>query len=363
MRFLAPFLHLILKMQYMIVINARFLTQKITGVQRVAFEICNRMQSQISNKKIVFVAPNDNIVNHLNNNINIVFTGKFKGQLWEQIDLPLFLKENGNPLLINFVGIGPVFYKNKLMFLYDLAFKHHPEWFSYAFHKSYNLLIPKSLKNSTRIITDSNYVKSDIIETYKIIKDKIDVIYAAPSTKFVNKDKKKEKIILTVSSIDPRKNLKRVIEAFNKIDSNYKLKIVGAKSKTFANIGLNENLLNENIIFTGYLTDEELRDAYNEAEIFIYASLFEGFGIPPLEAQACGCACIISNITSLPEVYEDSVEYFNPNSVESIKDKIEEVINNQEKIRKLRELGLKNSTRFSWDTSTFKLESIIKKLV
>ena len=78
MRFLAPFLHLILKMQYMIVINARFLTQKITGVQRVAFEICNRMQSQISNKKIVFVAPNDNIVNHLNNNINNGFPFSFK---------------------------------------------------------------------------------------------------------------------------------------------------------------------------------------------------------------------------------------------------------------------------------------------
>ena len=274
-----------------------------------------------------------------------------------------FSKKNGNPLLINFVGIGPVFYKNKLMFLYDLAFRHHPEWFSYAFQKSYNFLIPKSLKNSRRIVTDSNYVKSDIIETYKIPKDKIDVIYAAPSTQFVNKGIKKEKIILTVSSIDPRKNLKRVIESFNKIDSDYKLKIVGAKSKTFSNIGLNENVLNENIIFTGYLTDEELIDAYNKAEIFIYASLFEGFGIPPLEAQACGCACIISNVTSLPEVYEDSVEYFDPNSVENIKNKIEDVINNKKKIHKLKELGIKNSNRFSWDTATFKLESIIKELI
>ncbi|WJJ97096.1 glycosyltransferase family 4 protein [Algibacter luteus] len=347
----------------MIVINARFLTQRLTGVQRVAFEICNRIQNQIGNKKVIFVAPNDEILNHLDGDFNIVFTGKLKGQLWEQIDLPLYLKKNGNPLLINFVGIGPVFYKNKLIFLYDLAFKHHPEWFSFAFQKSYNLLIPKSIKNSRRIVTDSNYVKSDIIETYKISENKIDVIYPAPSLQFVNKGLKKEKIILTVSSIDPRKNLKRIIKAFNGIDSDYKLKIVGAKNKTFSNIGIDDKQLNENIIFTGYLTDEELIDAYNTAEIFIYASVFEGFGIPPLEAQACGSACIVSNATSLPEVYEQSVEYFDPYSVESMRNKIEEVINNKNKIEQLKKLGLENSKRFSWDTATTELESIIKELI
>lgn len=347
----------------MIIINARFLTQKITGVQRVAFEICNRIQNQIGNKKVIFVAPKDEIINHLEGDFNIVFTGKFKGQLWEQIDLPLFLKEKGNPLLINFVGIGPIFYKNKIMFLYDLAFKHHPEWFSYSFQKSYNLLIPKSLKNSRRIITDSNFVKADIIETYKVSEKKVDVIYPAPSLKFINKGLKKEKTILTVSSLDPRKNLKRVINAFNGINSEYKLMIVGAKNKTFSDIGFDKNGINKNIIFTGYLTDEELIDTYNKAEIFIYASLFEGFGIPPLEAQACGCACIVSNVTSLPEVYKESVEYFDPNSIESIKNKIKEVINNKSKIEKLKNLGFENTNRFSWDTATFKLESIIKELI
>lgn len=347
----------------MIVINARFLTQRLTGVQRVAFEICNRIQNQISNEKVVFVAPNDEILNQLEGDFNIVFIGKFKGQFWEQIDLPLYLKKNGNPLLLNFVGIGPVFYRNKLIFLYDLAFKHHPEWFSFAFQKSYNLLIPKSIKNSRRIVTDSNYVKSDIVGTYKISEDKIEVIYPAPSLQFINKELKKEKTILTVSSIDPRKNLKRIIEAFNGIDTDYKLKIVGAKNKTFSNIGLNENEFDDDIIFTGYLTDEELIDAYNQAEIFIYASVFEGFGIPPLEAQACGCACIISNATSLPEVYNDSVEYFDPYSVESIRNKMKEVLNDKGKIEKLKALGFENSKRFSWDTAALRLESIIKELV
>ncbi|WP_179344643.1 glycosyltransferase family 4 protein [Winogradskyella ursingii] len=347
----------------MIVINARFLTQKMTGVQRYAFEICNRLPKRIGEEEVVLVLPEEKVINNLNSDIRITPVGKFKGQLWEQIDLPVFLKKNGNPLLINFVGIGPVLYKNKLMFLYDLAFRHHPKWFTYQFQKSYNYLIPKSLRNSRKVVTDSHYVKRDIVETYKILDDKIDVIYAAPSLKFINKKLRKEKIILTVSSLDPRKNLKRVIESFNEIDSEYKLVIVGAKNKSFSKTDLSGGNNNDNIIFTGYLTDKELIDFYNRAELFIYASLFEGFGIPPLEAQSCGCACLISNVTSLPEVYGNSVEYFDPYSTQSIRNKIKEVIGNKEKIHELRELGLKNSRRFSWDKATIKLTAIIEELL
>lgn len=348
----------------MIVINARFLTQKMTGVQRYAYEICNRLPEQIGGKKVVFVLPKDKVINELTNNkANVISTGCFKGQLWEQFSLPSFLKTQNTPLLINFVGIGPVFYKNKIMFLYDLAFKHHPEWFSYKFQKSYNILIPISLRNSIKIVTDSNYVKKDIIATYKIKNEKIDVIYAAHSNKFTNKSLKREKFILTVSSIDPRKNLKRVIQAFSMINSDYKLVIVGQKNKTFSCIGLEEETINDNIIFTGYLTDEELIESYNKATLFIYGSLFEGFGIPPLEAQACGCACLVSNRTSLPEVYGDSVEYFNPNSIEDIKDKIEKIINDKSKMMKLQKRGLLNLSRFSWDNSMMELKSIIEELI
>jgi len=345
----------------MIVINARFLTQKLTGVQRVAVEICQRLPNQIGERKVVFVAPKTPLIHQLGNDQNILLIGFSKGQLWEQVDLPIFLNKNNNPTLINFVGIAPIFYKNKIMFLYDLSFKHYPEWFSYSFQKLYNLLIPISLKNSRKIITDSYYVKDDIIETYHHEASKIHVIYPAPSKKFSNLNLKREKIILTVSSIEPRKNISRVIKAFNKIKSEYKLVIVGAKNKTFSIFSLDQGINNDNVIFTGYLTDEELTVIYNKAELFIYASLFEGFGIPPLEAQASGCACVISNATSLPEVYENSVEYFNPSSIESIRAKIEEVLSDKEKIKKLKALGVKNVNRFSWERSTEMLIKILEQ--
>jgi glycosyltransferase involved in cell wall biosynthesis len=346
-----------------IVINARFLTQPITGVQRYAIELCNRLPDKIRNNQVVFVAPKVPMMYEINDSFKIYNFGVFKGQLWEQIDLPLFLKKNNSPLLINLVGIGPIFYSNKIMALYDLAFKHYPEWFAFKFQKAYNILIPQSIKRARVIITDSEYVKKDIIKTYHVNSDKIEVIYAAPSGKFEFRNLVREKFILTVSSIDPRKNLKRVLEAYKYLKSDYRLIVVGSKNKTFKELRLQDDLLNEKVVFTGYLSDEELIELYNKAEIFIYASLFEGFGIPPLEAQACGCPCIVSNTTALPEVYLDSVEYCDPYSKEDIELRLFNILKDKTRRNKLRAKGFENIKRYSWDNSASKLVDIIKKIL
>ncbi len=345
----------------MIVINARFLTQPTTGVQRYAYEICNRLPEEIGGLKVVFVAPKSKFKICFEGNKEVRTIGNATGQLWEQLDLPLFLIKNNNPLLINFVGIAPLFYKNKVMFLYDLAFMHHPEWFSFMFQRVYNFVIPINTKNSKFVITDSNYVKADICKSYKLPSTKVHVVYAAPAKLFKNLNIDKEEFILTVSSIDPRKNLKRIIKAFKSIDEpNTKLIIVGSKNKTFSNVDIGEEVLNENIIFTGYLKDSELLELYNKAKLFVYASLFEGFGIPPLEAQACGCPCLISNSTSLPEVYLNSVAYCNPESVSDIARGMKELLTNKGKLRDLSQKGFKNVERFSWESSTEIFVKILK---
>lgn len=343
----------------MIVINARFLTQKITGVQRYALEICKRLPNKIAGRDVIFVSPK--IENTSLIDFKLIQIGTLKGQLWEQVDLPIYLKKNGSPLLINFVGIGPVLYTNKIMFLYDLAFKHHPEWFSYAFQKAYNLLIPLSIKNCKTLVTDSNYVKQDIISTYQF-KNEIEVIYAAPSLIFEDKKLEREKIILMVSSLDPRKNMKRVIEAFLKLDIPHKLVIVGAKGTAFSDLNMEEDYNSNRVVFSGYLEDEALVNLYNTSELFVYASLFEGFGIPPLEAQVCGTPCLVSNVTSLPEVYGDSVEYCNPYDVEHIKSKISLLLNNKEKRTELREAGFLNTKKYNWDSATKAFIHTIKKI-
>lgn len=347
----------------MIVVNARFLSQPITGVQRFAMEICQRLPSTINGEEVVYICPNVDLVSHVDPNKNLIKFGRFRGNLWEQIDLPRFLNKHSNPLLINLVGIAPIFYKNKIMALYDLAFKHHPEWFSFSFQKVYNACIPISLKYAKHIITDSNYVKQDICETYKIPANKIEVVYAAPADMFKNHGLPRNKNILTVSSLDPRKNLLRVIKAFNLLKTDYTLTIVGKKNKSFAEVDIDEHLNNPKIKFTGYLEDDELVKLYNTSEIFIYASLFEGFGIPPLEAQACGCSCIVSNKTSLPEVYGNSVLYCDPLDLESIKEKMERLTLNPHVRSELQEQGRNNVLRYSWENSAKQTVSLIKKII
>ncbi|WP_299213016.1 glycosyltransferase family 1 protein [uncultured Aquimarina sp.] len=344
----------------MIYVNARFLTQKVTGVQRYAIEICKLLPKEVLGKKIVFLAPQGAMLNPLFKEFNSVVVGKLEGQLWEQIDLPLFLKRRGAPLLINFAGIGPIGYKNKIMMVYDLAFKHHPEWFSKSFQLMYNLFIPKSLKNSKHIVTDSNYVKNDLIKTYNILPEKINVVYAAPSSIFVKKQTSKEPIILMVSSLDPRKNMIRVIKSFNELDIPHKLIIVGARGTAFSDLKIPELRKKEKIKFAGYLSDEELVELYNKAELFVYPSLFEGFGIPPLEAQKCGTPCLISNVTSLPEVYQDSVEYCEPRSVTDIKNKILDILTNQKKRNELISKGFLNVKKYNWNKSAEDFILIIK---
>ena len=177
----------------MIVINARFLTQKITGVQRYAIEICKRFPESIKEKKIILVAPKGELINKEELKfLKIEQFGNFRGHLWEQIDLVNFLNNNKNPILINFGGIGPLYYKNKITYVHDLAFKYYPETFSYIFQKGYNIFVPISVRNALKVITVSNYVKKDVENNFNI--NNLEVVYCAKSNHFKNLNLKREKI-------------------------------------------------------------------------------------------------------------------------------------------------------------------------
>lgn len=341
----------------MIVVNARFLTQNITGVQRFAIEISKQLKKHYRNN-IQFVSSKNIIHNNLAQELNVKIIGKRTGYLWEQIDLPWYLLRNGNPLVLNLANTASLFYSNKIVTVYDLAFYHHPEWFSKTFSIVYNFLIPRILKNSKYILTDSYFIKQEMVDILKLPSVKIDVIYGAYSDNFYNKFSPRENFILAVGSIDPRKNLKSIIEIF-KCFPEYSLIIVGQENKIFSS--LNIDLLPENIKFTNYISDDQLVELYNKALLFIYPSLYEGFGIPPLEAQACGCPVIVSYLASLPEVCAQSVVYCDPNSIEDIKEKIRMVLNDEALRMELQRKGFENIKRFSWEKSAKKIIEVIER--
>lgn len=342
----------------MLIINSRFLTQNITGVQRFAIEISKQLKKLLGDK-VQFVSPKNIVHTELAKELDVKIVGNKSGHLWEQIDLPLYLSKKNSPMLLNLANTAPLFYKNKIVTVYDLAFYHHPEWFSKKFALFYNFLIPKILRNSKHIFTDSNYVRDDISKSYNIKKEKITTIYGSHSDIFKNNINVKEQFVLAVGSIDPRKNLTILIDIFKEL-KNIKLVIVGQENRVFSSLDITE--LPNNIVFTGYINDDELASLYNKASFFVYPSFFEGFGIPPLEAQACGCPVISSSTTSLPEAGEDSFLYCNPYDKVDIKNKILELTEDDELKKELIQKGFENIKRFSWEESAKKIIDAIEGL-
>ncbi|MEK7511765.1 MAG: glycosyltransferase family 1 protein [Patescibacteria group bacterium] len=256
--------------------------------------------------------------------------------------------------------------KKAVVTIHDLGFEHFSEAYHWA-DKLYHKLIIQIIKRSaTKIIAVSEFTKQDLIKTYKIPPEKISVVmngYDENQYKLLpdngNLLKEKYKIdfpyILFVGRLELKKNIPRLVEAFGLFkrqhpEAKQKLVLVGVKGLTFPLVEeqiAKYNLADE-IVFPGWVSDEDLPTFYNNADLFAFPSLFEGFGIPVLEAMACGCPVVCSNTTSLPEVAGDAALMFNPENTEEIVGCLEQVLLNSELSASLREKGLERAKQFSW---------------
>jgi len=346
-----------------IIINARFLTQQITGVQRFAIEISKALKKIWPS--IQFVSPPDIIDHVLAAELNVKIIGRNKGILWEQVDLPVFLKKNNHPLLINLCNVAPLFYSNQVITIHDVAFIVNPGWFNKKFVLFYKFLIPRIAKKSKAIFTVSNFSKQEIIKYIKIEAEKIKVVYNSVSCFPIERqvENKYGRYILFVGSIDKRKNISALIEAFNNVkDIDLKLLIAGDVSSVFnnkENINLKNN---ERVSFLGRVNDAELSSLYANALMFIYPSLYEGFGLPPLEAMYYNCPAIVSDIGSLIEICNDATLYVDPYNPEDIARKIELLANDEFLRNELIKKGKQNIEKYSWEKSATIIANTIEHL-
>jgi len=349
-----------------LVINARFLTQQVTGVQRFAIEISKVLMNEFDS--VIFVSPKNIKNKEIAEQLKVQTFGKFTSHIWEQIELPAFLKKIKNPLLLNLCNTAPLLFNRNIVCLHDLAFAIEPLWFSKSFRTLYNFLIPKLVHKSLKVLTVSEFSKKSIISTYKIAPEKIIVVYNAVTDIFKVKENKgkyyNNNFVLTVGSLDPRKNLVRLVLAYKKLNrKNLDLIIVGSSSKVFANDEL-KILINNTagVKLTGFVDDKELVKLYQEACVFVYPSLFEGFGIPPLEAMKVGCPTVVSNTTSLPEICGNASLYVNPLDVEDIKSKIEQILDNDFLRNDLKQKGIQQAQKFNWKNSAKIIYNVINSI-
>lgn len=341
----------------MIVINGRFLTQKITGVQRFAHEIIRELDRIVKPNEIKILVPRDIIYDEIRyKNVEIIKCGKLTGHLWEQIELPFYVKKLKGRLL-NLCNTAPIINPG-IITIHDIQTKVHPEFFNKKFAMWYNFMHKINVKKAQKIITVSEFSKKEIIKYYNIDDNKIEVIYngwqhmeriIADESILDRLNIKNREYILGVSSINPNKNFKYILE-LAKLHPEYKFIVVGKKNdKIFSDTNL-EKLTN--LIWTGYITDEEIKALYSKARVFIFPSFYEGFGIPPLEALACGCKQVIaSNTSCLPEIFETYILYLNPKEILKLDLNL---INNKKNLNKV-------LSKFSWERSAEKMIDIILK--
>lgn len=341
----------------MFVVNGRYLTQKATGVHRYAFEICNKLHDMGVD---FYVAIPQEIHPDYKFSFKTVKCGSLKTHLWEQISLPRYLKSIGSPLLISFTGCGPLNYDNQIMAIHDVSHERYPEWFSKNYYRFYHFMMPRIGKKAHAVLTVSEFSKQEIVDTLGIDRNKIYVIHS--NVPFHNKPTKEEilnyqrrpdmeRYIIAVSSMDPRKNFVRLVEAFDKIeDKSVKLYIIGMSFKAFNTPDL-QKLINENVHLPGYIPDDELQSMYQNALLSVYPSLYEGFGLPPLESMTYGCPAINSDIPALREVSEDAALYVDPYDVEDMTMKINILLEDEILRQELRLKGLEQIKKYSWKKS------------
>ncbi|MFY9637853.1 MAG: glycosyltransferase family 1 protein [Methanobacterium sp.] len=250
--------------------------------------------------------------------------------------------------------------------------------------KSFKSFSIKCMKDADKIIAISNYTKNELIKYTKISPEKIKTIYLGADEQFKKLSKNEiensytennfpENFILYVGSEQSRKNLPILIKAFYKLKKNYNLKdikliksgkpqISDFQRKKLFNLIADLNLQND-IIFTDYVTDYDLVKLYNAANLFVYPSLYEGFGLPPLEAMACGCPVITSNTSSLPEVVGDAGIMIDPNDVNSLTESMYEVLTNDGLKENLSKKSLERSKMFTWKKTANETEKIYEEVL
>lgn len=347
--------------EQVVYINVRFLTQPITGVQRFAIEICKALKR--SEQPVNFIGPKNILHRELAEELDVKCIGPFTGHLWEQITLQAYVLQRRG-LLVSLCNTAPIFIKKQIVTIHDLCFRKHPEWFSKIFSLVYNFIIPKIAKQARHVLTVSETSRSEISKEFKIPKEKISVIYNAVSSIFRQNNQEilqslsKENYILTVSSHHPRKNFNRLIKAFERLeDKEMKLYIVGGFNKHFSKTYLHERKLNDRIILLENVSDKHLIQYYKHAKLFVFASLYEGFGIPIIEAMSLGTPVCVSDIPVFHEVCGNRAFYFNPLKIEDIKEKIETVLKFPHDKMEV------NLSKFSWNAGAEKIMAVINKVV
>jgi glycosyltransferase involved in cell wall biosynthesis len=353
-------------------INARFLTQPITGVQRFAVEIVAGIDRHLSASarlrdqyRFRLISPRSARSIDLEH-IPHARAGRLEGHGWEQLELPLQARGR---VLLNLCNTAPLFSRN-VVTVHDAAVFAVPEAYSRTFQLWYRALIPALGRGGLRVVTVSEFSREELSRRARIPKHKLEVIsegcdhiLRVPSDPgvFARVPVKLRGYVLAVGSRSPHKNLELLSVALRHLGVAALPLVVagGANARVFGN---HDASAGDGMHAAGYVTDGELRALYENACCFLYPSLYEGFGIPPLEAMICGAPVITSNAASLPEVCGEAALYCDPRVAEDWARTLGLLIQDPTRQGELRRRGLERARGFTWERASGEMLEILERV-
>ena len=340
------------------VINGKFLSQNITGVQRFAREIVVQLDALIDIQNIEIAIPSNaqNVPSFKKIKVKKLNVGK--GILWEQIVLPIYLLSQ-NAVGLNLCHVAPIL-KPDVVCIHDANVKANPKNFPKILVLWYNLIHCICAKFAKHILTDSQFSVSELIKYFDIPQQKISCIYAGwqhfenvPTNENILEKYglKQQTFFFSLGTLAPHKNIRWIYEAAKKNPEKIFILSGSSYSRVFGTV---KKEVLPNVKFLGYLSDIEVKTLMKYSKAFIFPSLYEGFGLPPLEALSTGVKVIVSRIPCLTEILKDSVHYIDPFDYDVDLDRLlEQPISPANEILET----------YSWEKTTEKVFSVLQNVI
>ncbi|OGH92878.1 MAG: hypothetical protein A2563_04405 [Candidatus Magasanikbacteria bacterium RIFOXYD1_FULL_40_23] len=369
-----------------IAVNTRMLLKdRLDGIGRFAYHTLSRITKAHPEVEFVFLFDrkfSDEFIFSKNVTPMVIpppTRHPFLYYLWFQISVKLALKKIKPDLFLSPDGLLPLGAQCKqLAVIHDINFKHYPEDLKFWTGKFFNYYFPKYAFAANRIVTVSEYTKKDLMQEYRTSSDKIDVVYNAADEIFApitaeekretrQKYSKGEDYFVFIGSVSPRKNIGRLMEAFDlfKKENKNNLKLIIAGANFWGQDKLNETLnkleFKNDIIFTGRVDDNEMRLLLGSAFCLTYIPYFEGFGVPLVEAMRAHVPIISSSLTSMPEIAGGAAVFVNPFQIQEVRDAMVRITADESLRHMLIEKGKIQCQKFSWDKSAADLWKSIEK--
>jgi len=328
-----------------VIVNGRFLSRRVTGVERYAAEILRGL-----GKRVQVVRPGHSVHG-------------MAGHAWEQFSLPRQIPSHS--ILWSPANTGPLVTRNQVLTLHDLSPLEHPEWFTPTFATWYRLFLPRLIRRVRRILVPSEYVRQNLLSHFHLPGDRVVVIPAGVDTDRFRKVVPaggSGRYILFVGTLEPRKNLATLLEAWKQIEKFHpkvSLILAGTAGHVFSPVLLPQNI--DRVRLTGYVPEEDLPALYSGAEVFVFPSFDEGFGLPVLEAMACGTPVVVSRCGALPEVAGEAGLFIDPHNPAELAEVLNECLADAGLRSSLVERSRQQAQRFSWQVSSEKVWKILRE--